>query len=114
MNYVIGAVDIFLGDIHMYITWDINNIFTVKLCIFTQIIKLLERLSKLPVDVEVLQVSFGYDQTNIVPYVISLASAIEPYMVNLLTVKLAFAEVFTGNRCFSEIQATCPLSNKVF
>ena len=23
--------------------------------------------------------------------------------------KLAFPEVFTGNRCFSEIQATCPL-----
>ena len=29
--------------------------------------------------------------------------------MKLLTVKLAFSEVFTGNRCFSEIQANCSL-----
>ena len=45
-------------------------------------------------------------------YLISLASLVKPHMVKLLIVKkIAFAEVFTGNCCFSEVQATCPLSH---
>ena len=45
-------------------------------------------------------------------YVISLESVVKPPTVKLLTVKWqAFPEVFTGNCCFSEIQATCPLND---
>ena len=54
----------------------------------------------------------GQQQTHLLPdwhEYAHLESVVKPPTVKLLTVKTSLSGAFTGNRCFSEIQATCNL-----